>query len=71
MKRELEKDLIEIKAAIKSNKERDNTFTVSVLEAVYSRLTTAKNLLEYASEEIENFYGYETELVKNLRDFIK
>lgn len=38
MHRDLEKDLIEIEAAIKSNEERDNTFTVSVLQQAYKRL---------------------------------
>lgn len=38
MHRELEKDLIEIEAAIKSNEERGNTFTVSVLQRAYERL---------------------------------
>lgn len=32
MERDIEKDLIEIKAAIKENKRKDNTFTVSVLQ---------------------------------------
>lgn len=32
MERDIEKDLIEIKAAIKENERKDNTFTVSVLQ---------------------------------------
>ena len=38
MHRDLEKDLIEIEAAIKSNEERGNTFTVSVLQRAYERI---------------------------------
>lgn len=38
MHRDLEKDLIEIESAIKSNLERGNTFTVSVLQQAYKRL---------------------------------
>ena len=32
MERDFEKDIIELDAAIKSNAERDNTFTLSVLQ---------------------------------------
>lgn len=42
MHRDLEKDLIEIEAAIKSNEERDNTFTVSVLQRAYERIKTTQ-----------------------------
>ncbi|MFR2826533.1 MAG: hypothetical protein ACLTCQ_19795 [Enterocloster bolteae] len=34
MERDFEKDIIELDAAIKSNAERDNTFTLSVLQRV-------------------------------------
>lgn len=45
MHRDLEKDLIEIESAIKSNEERDNTFTVSVLQQAYKRLKAAQWIL--------------------------
>ena len=45
MHRDLEKDLIEIESAIKSNEERDNTFTVSVLQQAYKRLKATQWIL--------------------------
>lgn len=49
MERDLEKDLIEIECAIKSQKEKDNVFTMSVLQRCYqlvSQLKEYKNLEE-------------------------
>lgn len=48
MERDFEKDIIELDAAIKSNAERDNTFTLSVLQR-------AKELLLRQKEMIENY----------------
>lgn len=50
MERDFEKDIIELDAAIKSNAERDNTFTLSVLQR-------AKELLLQQKEIIENYEG--------------
>ena len=36
MERDIEKDLIEIECAIKSQKEKDNIFTMSVLQRCYN-----------------------------------
>ena len=44
MKRDIEKDLIEIETAIKVQKEKDNTFTVSVLQRC---LELVSELAEY------------------------
>lgn len=49
MKRDLEKDLIEIECAIKSQREKDNIFTMSVLQRCHklvSRLKEYKDLEE-------------------------
>lgn len=43
MGRDLEKDLIEIECAIKSQEEKDNTFTVSVLERCHELVSELKN----------------------------
>lgn len=49
MERDIEKDLIEIECAIRSQREKDNTFTMSVLERCYklvSELKVYKDLQE-------------------------
>lgn len=42
MEREIEKDLIEIECAIKSQKEKDNIFTMSVLQRSYKLVSELK-----------------------------
>ena len=52
MSRATEKDLIEIDCAIKSNEERDNAFTVSVLQRCRELVL---KLIEYENlEEVPN-----------------
>lgn len=43
MKREIEKDLIEIECAIKSQKEKDNIFTMSVLQRCHKLVSELKD----------------------------
>ena len=42
MKRDIEKDLIEIECAIKSQMEKDNMFTVSVLQRCHKLVSELK-----------------------------
>ena len=42
MERDLDKDLIEIECAIKSQKEKDNTFTMSVLQRCHKLVSELK-----------------------------
>ena len=42
MERDIEKDLIEIECAIKSQKEKDNIFTMSVLQRCYKLVSQLK-----------------------------
>ena len=42
MNRDIEKDLIEIESAIKSNRERDNIFTLSVLQRCHKLVSELK-----------------------------
>lgn len=51
MERDLEKDLIEIECAIKSQKEKDNVFTMSVLQRCYQLVSQLK---EYKGLEEQN-----------------
>ena len=51
MKRDIEKDLIEIECAIKSQKEKDNIFTMSVLQRCYKLVSQLK---EYKDLEEQN-----------------
>ncbi len=51
MIRDLEKDLIEIECAIKSQEEKDNTFTVSVLERCYELVSELKGYKELKKKE--------------------
>ncbi len=46
MERDFEKDIIELDAAIKSNAERDNTFTLSVLQRVKAIMLQQKEKLK-------------------------
>ena len=46
MERDFEKDMIELDAAIKSNAERDNTFTLSVLQRAKQLIIQQKEKLE-------------------------
>ncbi|MFR2692647.1 MAG: hypothetical protein ACLTBV_18575 [Enterocloster bolteae] len=46
MERDFEKDIIELDAAIKSNAERDNTFTLSVLQRVKAIMLQQKEKAE-------------------------
>ena len=46
MDRDFEKDIIELDAAIKSNAERDNTFTLSVLQRVKAIMLQQKEKLK-------------------------
>lgn len=43
MKRDIEKDLIEIECAIKSQKEKDNIFTMSVLQRCHKLVSELKD----------------------------
>lgn len=51
MERDFEKDIIELDAAIKSNAERDNTFTLSVLQRAKEIILQQKEKLK-AYEDI-------------------
>ena len=51
MERDIEKDLIEIECAIKSQKEKDNIFTMSVLQRCYKLVSQLK---EYEDLEEQN-----------------
>ena len=51
MERDIEKDLIEIECAIKSQKEKDNIFTMSVLQRCYKLVSQLK---EYKDLEEQN-----------------
>ena len=51
MERDFEKDIIELDAAIKSNAERDNTFTLSVLQRAKESILQQKEKLK-AYEDI-------------------
>lgn len=51
MNRDIEKDLIEIECAIKSQREKDNMFTVSVLQRCYKLVSQLK---EYKDLEEQN-----------------
>lgn len=51
MERDFEKDIIELDAAIKSNTERDNTFTLSVLQRAKEIILQQKEKLK-AYEDI-------------------
>lgn len=55
MERDIEKDLIEIECAIKGQEEKDNMFTVSVLQRCYKLVSELKKYREsgLAPEEIE------------------
>lgn len=46
MERDFEKDIMELDAAIKSNAERDNTFTLSVLQRVKAIMLQQKEKLK-------------------------
>lgn len=46
MERDFEKDMMELDAAIKSNAERDNTFTLSVLQRAKQLIIQQKEKLE-------------------------
>ncbi len=46
MERDFEKDIIELDAAIKSNAERDNTFTLSVLQRAKEIILQQKEKLK-------------------------
>ena len=51
MERDIEKDLIEIECAIKSQKEKENIFTMSVLQRCYKLVSQLK---EYKDLEEQN-----------------
>ena len=51
MERDFEKDIIELDAAIKSNAERDNTFTLSVLQR-------AKEIILQQKEKLKVFNNH-------------
>ncbi len=46
MDRDIEKDLIEIECAIKSQEEKDNMFTVSVLQRCHKLVSELKSYRE-------------------------
>lgn len=72
MERDIEKDLIEIECAIKSQEEKDNMFTVAVLQRCYKLVSELKRYRESGlePEEIEglNFSSNQLRLVNLLEE---
>jgi hypothetical protein len=72
VERDIEKDLIEIECAIKSQKEKDNIFTMSVLQRCHKLVSELKRYKEsgLAPEEIEglNFSSNQLRLVNLLEE---
>lgn len=56
MDRDIEKDLIEIECAIKSQEEKDNMFTVSVLQRCHKLVSELKSYREL-EERLNSIYG--------------
>ena len=56
MDRDIEKDLIEIECAIKSQEEKDNMFTVSVLQRCHKLVSELKEYREL-KERLNSVYG--------------
>lgn len=70
MEKSNDKLIIEMNTAIKSNNERGNNYTESILITAKEKILTMNKLLEKAAEELENVYGRETELSKEIREVL-